>query len=65
MPRSVLVLVLGNSTFARCGIIVNVTPWDRSGKGTSRVSFQTRRRCHRQIYDSHEGCAQVIFIEAD
>ena len=34
IPRNVLTICLGKSTYARCGIIVNVTPWSRSGRGT-------------------------------
>ena len=48
IPRNVLTICLGKSTYARCGIIVNVTPFEPSGKATSRWSFPTPRRCPRK-----------------
>ena len=45
IPRDVLTVCLGKSTYARCGIIVNVTPSSRSGKARRRWKSPTRRRC--------------------
>ena len=47
IPRNVLVICLGKSTYARCGIIVNVTPFGLSGKGILRLSFLIQPTCLR------------------
>ena len=48
IPRNVLTICLGKSTYARCGIIVNVTPFEPEWGATSRSSSATRRRCPRR-----------------
>jgi len=47
IPRSVLTICVGKSTYARCGIIINVTPFEPEWKASSRWKFPTRRRCRR------------------
>ena len=47
IPRDVLTVCLGKSTYARCGIIVNVTPFEPEWEGTSRSRSRTPRRCRR------------------
>ena len=64
VPRNVLVLCLGKSTFARCGIIVNVTPLEPEWEGHVTLEFSNTTPLPAKIY-AHEGCAQVIFIESD
>jgi dCTP deaminase len=49
IPRDVLTVCLGKSTYARCGIIVNVTPFEPSGRVSSRSRFPTPRRCPRRF----------------
>ena len=65
IPRDVLTVCLGKSTYARCGIIVNVTPV-RAGMGRHRRRSKSRtpRRCRRRIY-ANEGIAQVLFFQSD
>jgi deoxycytidine triphosphate deaminase len=48
IPRNVLTICLGKSTYARCGIIVNVTPLEPEWEGTSRWSSPTPRRCRQK-----------------
>jgi dCTP deaminase len=64
VPRNVLVLCLGKSTFARCGIIVNVTPLEPEWEGHVTLEFSNTTPLPAKIY-ANEGCAQVIFIESD
>ncbi|MGD9504815.1 MAG: dCTP deaminase [Syntrophobacteraceae bacterium] len=64
VPREALVLCIGKSTYARCGIIVNITPLEPEWEGyiTIEVSNTTPLPC--RIY-SNEGIAQLIFLESD
>jgi dCTP deaminase len=64
IPRNVLTICLGKSTYARCGIIVNVTPLEPEWEGHVTLEFSNTTPLPARIY-AHEGCAQVIFIEAD
>ena len=64
IPRSVLTLCLGKSTYARCGIIVNVTPLEPEWEGHVTLEFSNTTPLPAKIY-ANEGCAQVIFIESD
>jgi len=64
IPRNVLVLCLGKSTYARCGIIVNVTPLEPEWEGHVTLEFSNTTPLPAKIY-ANEGCAQVIFIESD
>ena len=64
IPRNVLTICLGKSTYARCGIIVNVTPLEPEWEGHVTLEFSNTTPLPAKIY-AGEGCAQVIFIEAD
>jgi len=64
IPRNVLTICLGKSTYARCGIIVNVTPLEPEWEGHVTLEFSNTTPLPAKIY-ANEGCAQVIFIESD
>ncbi|MGQ0658136.1 MAG: dCTP deaminase [Chromatiales bacterium] len=64
IPRNVLTICLGKSTYARCGIIVNVTPLEPEWEGHVTLEFSNTTPLPAKIY-AGEGCAQVIFIESD
>src|SRR5437762_9619541 len=62
VPRNVLVVCLGKSTYARCGIIVNVTPLEPEWEGYVTLEFSNTTPLPAKIY-ANEGVAQVIFFE--
>jgi dCTP deaminase len=64
IPRSVLTLCIGKSTYARCGIIVNVTPFEPEWEGFVTLEISNTTPLPAKIY-AHEGIAQVLFFEAD
>lgn len=64
IPRSVLTICLGKSTYARCGIIVNVTPLEPEWEGHVTLEFSNTTPLPAKIY-ANEGVAQMIFFEAD
>jgi len=64
IPRDVLTLCVGKSTYARCGIIVNVTPFEPEWQGYVTLEISNTTPLPARIY-AHEGIAQVIFFEAD
>ncbi|NLF51280.1 MAG: dCTP deaminase [Leptolinea sp.] len=64
IPRSVLTICLGKSTYARCGIIVNVTPFEPEWEGYVTLEISNTTPLPARIY-SNEGIAQVLFFEAD
>ncbi len=64
IPRNVLTICLGKSTYARCGIIVNVTPLEPEWEGHVTLEFSNTTPLPAKIY-AREGCAQVLFIESD
>ena len=64
IPRSVLTLCLGKSTYARCGIIVNVTPLEPEWEGHVTLQFSNTTNLPAKIY-ANEGVAQMIFFESD
>jgi len=64
IPRDVLVLCLGKSTYARCGIIVNVTPLEPEWEGHVTLEFSNTTPLPAKIY-ANEGVAQVIFFQSD
>ena len=64
IPRNVLTICLGKSTYARCGIIVNVTPFEPEWEGYVTLEFSNTTPLPAKIY-ADEGVAQVIFFEAD
>ena len=64
MPDNVLAICLGKSTYARCGIIVNVTPFEPGFKGHITIEISNTTPLPAKIY-ANEGIAQVLFIEGD
>ncbi len=64
IPRDVLTICLGKSTYARCGIIVNVTPFEPEWKGFVTLEISNTTPLPAKIY-ANEGIAQVLFFEAD
>jgi len=64
IPRGVLTICLGKSTYARCGIIVNVTPFEPEWEGFVTLEISNTTPLPARIY-SNEGIAQVLFFEAD
>lgn len=63
IPRNVLTICLGKSTYARCGIIVNVTPLEPEWEGHVTLEFSNTTTLPAKIY-ANEGVAQMIFLEA-
>ena len=64
IPRSILTIGLGKSTYARCGIIVNVTPFEPEWEGFATLEISNTTPLPAKIY-ANEGIAQIIFLEAD
>ncbi|HEY4716035.1 MAG TPA: dCTP deaminase [bacterium] len=64
IPRDVITICLGKSTYARCGIIVNVTPFEPEWEGHVTIEISNTTPLPAKIY-ANEGIAQVIFFEAD
>ncbi|HUP91252.1 MAG TPA: dCTP deaminase [Solimonas sp.] len=64
IPRSVLTICLGKSTYARCGIIVNVTPLEPEWEGHVTLEFSNTTPLPAKIY-ANEGVAQMLFLESD
>jgi dCTP deaminase len=64
IPRKVLTVCLGKSTYARCGIIVNVTPFEPEWEGFVTLEISNTTPLPAKIY-ANEGLAQVLFFEAD
>lgn len=63
IPRECLTVCLGKSTYARCGIIVNVTPFEPEWEGHVTIEISNTTPLPAKIY-SNEGIAQVLFLEA-
>jgi len=64
IPRNVLTICLGKSTYARCGIIVNVTPLEPEWEGYVTLEFSNTTTLPAKIY-ANEGVAQMLFFESD
>jgi len=64
IPRDVLTICLGKSTYARCGIIVNVTPLEPEWEGHVTLEFSNTTPLPAKIY-ANEGVAQMLFIGGD
>lgn len=64
IPRDVLVICLGKSTYARCGIIVNVTPLEPEWEGHVTLEFSNTTPLPAKIY-AYEGVAQMLFLQSD
>ncbi|MCD6048423.1 MAG: dCTP deaminase [Gammaproteobacteria bacterium] len=64
IPRNVLTICLGKSTYARCGIIVNVTPLEPEWEGHVTLEFSNTTNLPAKIY-ANEGVAQMLFLMSD
>ena len=64
IPRNVLTVCVGKSTYARCGIIVNVTPFEPEWEGTATLEISNTTPLPAKIY-ANDGIAQVLFFESD
>ena len=64
IPRNVLTVCLGKSTYARCGIIINVTPFEPEWEGYATLEISNTTPAPAKIY-ANEGIAQVLFFESD
>ena len=64
IPRDILTVCLGKSTYARCGIIVNVTPFEPEWEGTATLEISNTTPIPAKIY-ANEGIAQVLFFQSD
>jgi dCTP deaminase len=64
IPRTVLTICIGKSTYARCGLIVNVTPFEPEWEGFVTLEISNTTPLPARIY-ANEGIAQVLFLEAD
>src|SRR5574337_192872 len=64
IPRNVLTVCLGKSSYARCGIILNVTPFEPEWEGFATLEISNTTPLPAKIY-ANEGIAQVIFFEGD
>ncbi len=64
IPRNILTICVGKSTYARCGIIVNVTPFEPEWEGTATLEISNTTPLPAKIY-ANEGIALVVFFEAD
>ena len=64
IPRDILTVCLGKSTYARCGIIVNVTPFEPEWEGHVTIEISNTTPLPAKIY-ANEGIAQVLFFQGD
>ena len=64
IPRDVLTITMGKSTYARCGIITNVTPFEPEWEGYVTLEISNTTPLPAKIY-ANEGIAQVVFFQAD
>lgn len=64
IPRDVLTICVGKSTYARCGIIVNVTPLEPEWEGHVTLEFSNTTNLPAKIY-ANEGVAQMLFLQSD
>jgi dCTP deaminase len=64
IPRDILTICFGKSTYARCGVLVNVTPFEPEWEGFVTMSISNTSPVPVKIY-ANEGVAQVIFLKAD
>ncbi len=64
IPRNVLTICVGKSTYARCGIITNVTPFEPEWEGFVTLEISNTTPLPARIY-ANEGIAQVLFFESD
>jgi len=65
IPRNVLTICLGKSTYARCGIIINVTPFEPGWEGHAVIEISNTTPAPVKVYHTNEGLAQLIFFESE
>ncbi len=63
IPRDTITICLGKSTYARVGVIVNVTPFEPEWEGYATISLSNTSPVPARVY-AHEGIAQLLFLEA-
>jgi len=64
IPRNIITICVGKSTYARCGIIVNVTPFEPEWEGFATLEISNTTPLPAKVY-ANEGIAQVLFLESD
>ena len=64
IPRSILTICVGKSSYARCGVVVNVTPFEPEWEGYATLGISNTSPSPAKIY-ANEGIAQIVFLEAD
>ncbi len=64
IPRDILTICFGKSTYARCGVVVNVTPFEPEWEGTATISISNTGPAPVKLY-SGEGIAQIVFLGSD
>ncbi|MDP8233458.1 MAG: dCTP deaminase [Candidatus Saelkia tenebricola] len=64
IPRNILTVCFGKSSYARCGVVVNVTPFEPEWEGYATLSISNTSSVSTKIY-ANEGIAQIIFLESD
>lgn len=64
IPRNVLTICTGKSTYARCGVIANITPFEPEWEGYATIALSNTSPLPVRVY-ANEGIAQLIFLEAD
>jgi dCTP deaminase len=64
IPREIITICFGKSTYARSGVIVNVTPFEPEWEGFATVSLANTAPCPVRVY-ANEGIAQLLFLQAD
>ncbi len=64
IPRNVITVCYGKSTYARCGVVVNVTPFEPEWEGTATLEISNTAPRPARIY-ANEGIAQLLFLESD
>ena len=64
IPRDILTICFGKSTYARCGILINVTPFEPEWEGFATISITNTSHTPVKIY-ANEGIAQLLFLKSD
>jgi len=64
IPRNILTICVGKSTYARCGLMVNVTPFEPEWEGFATMALSNTAPLPVRVY-ANEGIAQLIFLESD
>ena len=64
IPRNIITICLGKSTYARCGVVVNVTPFEPEWEGYATISLSNTSPVGVKVY-ANEGIGQLLFLETD